>query len=741
MKYLDIMVVSKFMLGSEMREERISIEEINRIRHSLYKKGDDAKKVVELLVTEEIFSESNDYMLSQYALIAGYYWSQGMTEEGKQYIQKAMQYCEYAVDRVSVVDAYVLAGNYATIGNNLNEGMTWYLKALKLSETIEYKGEIARIYNNIGSLFLRCENYDRGLNYLLEAEKYSKRFTDVQILCVLYNNIAETYLKLNKNETACHYIELMESHVSQHGTVLHRISHLLNKWRYALNLGDVAQAEAIAIESSTMLDRIPYGNEYAMNMLFIFDLLVKMEKSDLAIWKLERYIAKLEIAKDYYNLKKYYNKLIDYYEAIGDLETRSKYINKNIVNEHCVERENVKGMGRTLVNIDDSHRMIEKEREKAVSAYTALNDVNSRLQAMNNNLKAIHSIGIEILSTTDLEEIYEILLAKVNSLFQVKQFAIGILNKTSDALIFKHSSEKTEIDLGTRTISLEDNESISIRCFNENKEIIINDCMVEDPERYYKNLDRGEKLSSLFFIPIIIDDKPFGVITVQHAQKYAFSTLHFEVFRLLATFAAVSFKNAQHNAKLTEEIDKRIKIQNELEKINERLNHLARHDDLTGVFNRRTFEKVYDDAFSEVMRKGGHLSVMILDIDHFKEFNDYYGHLKGDKCIIQVANILKDTLKRKGDIVARYGGDEFMVLLPETDAQGAIHVAEKLVEAVRQLKISHEKSYVSDVVTISLGIASWQNDLADSDALLIAADKALYHAKKKLGKNVYYLWQ
>lgn len=217
--------------------------------------------------------------------------------------------------------------------------------------------------------------------------------------------------------------------------------------------------------------------------------------------------------------------------------------------------------------------------------------------------------------------------------------------------------------------------------------------------------------------------------------------MHLEVFRLLTTFAAVSLKNAKHSAHLTSEIEKRIALHDELEVINQRLDHLAQHDDLTGVYNRRTFEMLFKKYFHEAKLKEQHLSVMILDIDHFKQYNDQYGHLEGDRCISAVANALEKVLLRKEDIVARYGGDEFMILLPDTAHKGASFVAHKLITAIQQLKIPHETSYVSDFVTISLGGISKKIGQTDQgEDLLIAADKALYKVKQEIGRGRYSLF-
>lgn len=723
-----------------MSLDKITINEINRIRQDNYGNNNEAQAIVEKLISQIILSESNDFMMAQYALVSGYYWGIGMTEEGKYYISKALEFSEYASDKKSLVDVYIQAGNYASLGDRYGETLTWYYKALDMSESIEYNKEVARIYNNIGTLFIHCTNTVKGLEYLLLSEKYSKRYTDVLILSVLYNNLAEAYLTINDLSKGAHYIDLMEGHIGQSGSDIQRLSHMINKWKYALKLGDESQVDIIYLQAKKLLDKIPYGNDHIMSNLEFFDVLVEMGKAETAVRNIKDGIHKLESTKDYNNLKKFYQKLISYYESSGDISLRMDYITRSYENDLLVQDTQLMNMNKSLEQIDESRQNMIKEQEKNKTAYSALTTENSRLLAVNNNLRVIHEIGIKILSTTDLVEIYDILLKKVNDLYQVQEFAIGILNEDEDALLFRYSSHESELGSRTKEVSLASHQSLSVQCFLKNKEIIINDCERELPERYHRNLSRGEKLSSLVFFPIIVDEKSFGVMTVQHSHKNAFNALQLEVFRLLATFASVSFMNAQHNYALTEEIEKRTSIQEELEIINHQLDHLAKHDDLTGVYNRRTFEQVYLDAFNDSMKLGQSLTVMILDIDHFKQYNDEYGHMQGDNCIVEVSKKLLSELKRQKDFISRYGGDEFMILLPDTDKEGAEVVARNLVKSIRALKIQHIGSLIDEFVTISLGSVSRvikSND--DSDDLLVSADKALYKAKKELGRNTYFM--
>ncbi|NNC54887.1 MAG: GGDEF domain-containing protein, partial [Pseudomonadales bacterium] len=151
---------------------------------------------------------------------------------------------------------------------------------------------------------------------------------------------------------------------------------------------------------------------------------------------------------------------------------------------------------------------------------------------------------------------------------------------------------------------------------------------------------------------------------------------------------------------------------------------------LTGLANRRHFDETFDREWRRCERSGKSLAVIMLDIDHFKLFNDGYGHQAGDDCLQAVAGVLVEAAQRPFDIAARYGGEEFVVILPETDMAAARRIAEKIVSGVMALNIPHAYSSVAESVTISAGVSAALpgNELACAD-LLRTADEALYKTK------------
>ena len=183
------------------------------------------------------------------------------------------------------------------------------------------------------------------------------------------------------------------------------------------------------------------------------------------------------------------------------------------------------------------------------------------------------------------------------------------------------------------------------------------------------------------------------------------------------------------------DISERKKTEEKLISLQKELEALSFKDGLTGIANRRRFDACLELEWTSARRSGQPLSLILLDIDFFKQFNDLYGHIVGDKCLTSVAQTLALATARPRDVAARFGGEEFVILLPETDEAGAQEVAERCQRLVEKLQIPHQKSGDSQWVTFSMGVGTLNPsaDMAPS-GFVDAVDKLLYAAKQK-GRN------
>ncbi len=183
------------------------------------------------------------------------------------------------------------------------------------------------------------------------------------------------------------------------------------------------------------------------------------------------------------------------------------------------------------------------------------------------------------------------------------------------------------------------------------------------------------------------------------------------------------------------DISERKRIEHELLKMQKKLEALSFEDGLTRTSNRRLFDERLDAEWKAACRAQQPISLILLDIDHFKQYNDYYGHVQGDECLVKVAEALKQVGARPRDIVARYGGEEFVLLLPETDETAALQLAERCRRSIEELYIPHETSGCSAFVTASIGVGTIipAPDM-EPKGFCQVVDKLLYAAKQD-GRN------
>lgn len=248
------------------------------------------------------------------------------------------------------------------------------------------------------------------------------------------------------------------------------------------------------------------------------------------------------------------------------------------------------------------------------------------------------------------------------------------------------------------------------------------------------------RTNSELTVPIHFAGKVLGAINIESDTPLFFN----ENTRRLIEMIATQVAGAIHRARVTERLalaydelaakTRELEIaNNELQLANLALDKLSRHDPLTGLANRRHFDEMLEIEWKRSIRTGAPLTVLLIDVDLFKKYNDTYGHVCGDDALRKIGFCLLECLQRAGDVTARYGGEEFVALLPVTPIEGATAIAGSLRERVDQLAIEHRASKAGHL-TISIGVATRKLTMTRPSDLLVAADNALYAAKTS-GRN------
>ena len=297
-------------------------------------------------------------------------------------------------------------------------------------------------------------------------------------------------------------------------------------------------------------------------------------------------------------------------------------------------------------------------------------------------------------------------------------------------LFFADSAAEAFMQLGIES------QDGAVHNAEEKMDLIILDIVMPDID----GLEACRRIKSVEFL----QDIPIIMVTalteVDHLENaFAAGAMDFinkplnEIELLARIRSALKLKQEMNRRKAREQ--ELLEVTKQLEKIINKLNQLSSLEGVTGAFNRRRFDLNIESEWKRCRRNTKPLSLIIADIDFFKDYNDTYGHLAGDNCLKKVVNGIQEMLKRPGDNVYRYGGEEFAVILPETPKKGAIFLAESMCSHIEALSIVHESSQVSRYVTTCFGVSTTLPDKNMSPRdLIAAADKALYAAKND-GRN------
>jgi diguanylate cyclase (GGDEF)-like protein len=239
-----------------------------------------------------------------------------------------------------------------------------------------------------------------------------------------------------------------------------------------------------------------------------------------------------------------------------------------------------------------------------------------------------------------------------------------------------------------------------------------------------------EDVAAEYVVPIRFRRLVIGALNLESDGSDAFDPETLGVLQMIATQVAGAIHQARLNQQLSEARAELQSTNRQLQAVNAALQQLSLLDALTGVANRRRFDDSLDSEWRRSIRSREPVALLLVDVDSFKDYNDCYGHLRGDDCLRRVARELDAGVQRAGDLVARYGGEEFAVVLPGSDDAAARRLAEALRARIEGLDIPHRRSATGPRVTVSIGVAAKVPSTATSPALLVAAaDQALYAAK------------
>lgn len=627
-------------------------------------------------------------------------------------------------------------GNVYHDMSNFAKALEHYVKGLSYSRAAEDTKIEAALLNNIGEIYKALEDYDEAVKYYKQSMVLSKSITERSTYGVSKLNIGEVLYEKGEIDEAyeyCHesinYFMEKEDYFSiAYGHFL-----LAKIYRKKEDRHHARNDLALAIDIMRRMQ-----DHYNLNVAYLEMIEILLEE--------KRYEDALEYIEDAMDIAQRLNlnkdkaaialQSAEIYEAMHlfdkALDAYKLYVVARFDHEKEKEEEHVKNL-KAQMNIESTMHEKEIYRQKNIE----LKIKGQEIEKLYDDMKTITNIGQNITSTLEIKEVMHLLFENLTKLMDAQTFGIYLYKKdeeviTRNLLYFKGRAHQRE------PISIHSKVSLSAWVISHKEALLINDCKALPQEIIHHRQEMGtfdKKPSSTMVVPLVMQEDVIGCIVVKSSVGNAYTDYNFNLIKALASYITIAVINSQESQMLSEEINMRIEVQKSLEALNKKLSEMSYRDALTRIANRRSFVEFLSRELIRGARRKEHLVILLIDIDHFKEYNDNYGHVKGDTCLTTVAQSLRKTLKRKMDFVARYGGDEFVVVLSDIEKESALAIANSIKKNVNEEAVEHRYSPVSDIVTLTIGgVYFVPTEDTVMEGVISKADAALYKAKDK-GRN------
>jgi len=359
----------------------------------------------------------------------------------------------------------------------------------------------------------------------------------------------------------------------------------------------------------------------------------------------------------------------------------------------------------------------KRTRRYSLEDFTLLEDVASRvavsmekeylreqLREREQELQVINRLSTIVSSSLDIHKIYHSFIEELKKVIDISWAAIGLIEKDALYVMALYSDIGSAWQVGDRMPI----KGTATEWVASHRKAIVESDLSQESKFTTGKYHLGQGVRSVAYLPLVAKGEAIGSLIVASCHPKAYGHRDIKLLEQLASQIAMPVENSRLYAKAEEE---------------------ARIDSVTGLSNRRSLDELINSEINRYSRYGGAFSVIILDLDFFKAFNDNYGHLAGDKLLKRVGGIMGKAI-RSADRAFRYGGDEFAILLPQTTTDAAYQVAERV-----RRRVAEEANTGNISITASLGLASWPADGIGPNELMAAADRALYIAKRDGGNR------
>lgn len=669
-------------------------------------------------------------------------------------IQRQLEARAHQLDQITPVAVkYFCCGFRALKLGKIKEALMQFSDGLtKCQEAQHIAGLKYCIEFGIGIAFLRLGNYAESIVALTKASE-CRTINNEALSSRIHNNLGYIFLETGDYSKAHYYCELAYSKHNDEALissfpVLSNLAYINSK------LGNVEKAEAQFSHYRAALNAYPntigehyYYSAYGSHLEIlgrIDDALEAFKGSIRACEKLNDNFFLIDTLKEYCAcaithdrqglLEPYLSLAIELTNEFGSAKSLQFFADllmkvSDKADESSTQVEMVK---RAFHLQSQALKRHSDSNYEAISQLYRLHSERPELenaQSLAENLDLISSFGEYLSTHSSVTDMVFRLYKDLNKVMPVECLAIGLYDEKSDQLEYKYFVDLGEL-LEPFTIQCSEEATLSTYCI-QNKQAFIHgqfssavlNQLLEQPPTHQAFVGvTNDDYPSIIMIPLILEGKVLGILTAQTHLQHAYQDYHFSLVKHLCSYIAIDIQNKQQKKQL------------ELQK--KELKKLVHIDPLSGLYNRLSLTSSLDTWRSSKSHCSKR-AVMLIDIDYYKQFNDYYGHIKGDEVLVTLAKLLQRNFSTPLSKVFRFGGDEFLILCECFTPQELQSRIEELLHQVQGLAIRHQASDCGEHITLSIGVAMFEQDdinaLANEE-MIQKADEALYRVKAK-GRN------
>jgi len=602
----------------------------------------------------------------------------GNMQDSENLLMKALDHNESNLELESEI--FNALGSVYVYLEIFDKSYDYYQRSLNLAIKTNNTSIESRVLNNVGAIFSALGDYESALTYFQRALEISQKITDFKFSSITLFNLCEVYFHLEDLDNAKRYAnEALRVSQKDNDKMIQSVClsylGLIEKKK-----GLFDQALSYFKDSLIIYEETKEKFSIAETYLELSRVYFEMNDYDFALEFLQRSLA---IAKALNSKSLQYSickQLSEVHQAVGNIDLTVFYLQKALETKKSLEDEEKQQKLRNI-KFRSKAALTEKEKESYRILNAELELQTKQLREAYSTLEAVSDIGKQLTSSLDLPTIYRSVNVHVKNLMTCDVFGIALFNEANQTIDYQYLMENDTF-LESIRLSVSQKTSFAVSCFVNAEAFMVNS-LNEDTSKYTdgRSSSFGKSMPAFMFQPLTLHGRTIGVITVQSKTENVYNEKDLATLGTLSSYLSIAISNAK-NAE-------------DMQSLNRALSLLSKKDGLTGIFNKRYFNEVISQSWSYAMRSQEPLSVLMVDIDHFKEYNDLHGHLAGDEALKKIATLIEMNVKRGCDLVARFGGDEFIVLLSNTDSKGAAQVADAIIASVRNEEIICEDALSS----------------------------------------------